>query len=305
MYNRRSGFLMCLAAPFFAFLVQQGLSIMWMEIYMGYSLSHYDGGDYMEYMQKMSEGMMNADALAIVSMIYAIICIVWFGVWYYRLKYNMPHDTVTGPAIVKDKAYEVMDKQRGLFEGYSWTIIPGLILLALGGQVVCSFFMEFVGSLRPSWYEFYEELMKSMGMESDKLGVPIILYALILGPVCEELTFRGLSYNYARRSLGFWATNIITALLFGLMHMNPLQGSMAALIGLVFGALYEKSRNIFVPMALHILFNTAGLLGGQFVTLGDTPFKFFAILLVSLLVSYVGYELVIRAIPQRIDIEIR
>ncbi len=306
MNNRRNGFFMCLLAPFCAFLVQQAVSIMWMEIYIGYSLTKYKGGNYMEYLQEIAKQMVDPNAMAILSLVYAIICLVWFGIWYYRLKYNMPHEEAKGPAVVKDTAYEVMDKQRGLFEGYSWTIIPGIILLAAGGQSVCNYLAEFIGSLMPSWYEFYEQIMESMGLtEQSSLSIPLILYAIVIGPMCEELTFRGLSFTYARRSMGFWGANIISSLLFGLMHMNPLQASYAILVGLVLGAIYEKSRNIFVTMGIHITFNLMGLILGPFMMIGDSPFKFFTILLVSLLASYVGFELIMRAIPKRIDIEIR
>ena len=297
---------MCLAAPFCAFLVQQAVSIVWMEIYMGYSLANFKGGDYMKFAEEVTKGMTNPTALAIASVVYAVICTVWFGIWYYRLKYNMPREESIGPAVVKDTAHEVMDKQRGLFEGYSWTIIPGMLLLAAGGQMVANYLVEFVGSLVPSWYEFYEELMKSIGLDdTGNIGVAVVLYSIIIGPICEELTFRGVSYTYARRSAGFWAANITTSLLFGLFHMNPLQGTMAVMVGLVFGAVYEKSRNIFVTMGLHMMFNAAGVLAAPLISMGDTPFSFFMILLVSLLASYVGYEIVIHAIPRRIDIEIR
>ena len=306
MNNRRNDFIKCLAAPFFAFLVQQAVAIVWMELYMGYTLVTVDSDHLMDGLMDMTSSMMNPTALAWVSLAYAIICVIWFGVWYYRMKYNMPRENGTGPSVVRDKAVEVMDKQRGLFEGYSWTIIPGMILLACGGQYVCNFFAEFLGSLMPSWYECYEEIMKTMGMvDTETLGVPLLLYAIIFGPVCEELTFRGLCFSYARRSMGFWGANIISSLLFGLMHMNPLQAAYAILLGLVFGAIYEKSRNIFVTIAMHILFNLSAVVLDPFMTMGDTPFKFFTILLISLLVSYVGYELIIRAIPKHIDIEIR
>ena len=105
--------------------------------------------------------------------------------------------------------------------------------------------------------------------------------------------------------MSFWAAHIISSIAFGFMHMNPLQASYAILIGLVLGAIYEKSRNIFVTMGLHIMFNFSPFVLGPVMTLGTTPFRFFAILLVSLLASYVGYELIMRAIPKHIDIEIR
>lgn len=306
MSRRSSDFWKSLAAPVLAFMVQQAISIMWMEVYLGYKLATFHGGDYAKYIMGLAEDMMKADTLAWVSLLYAVICTVWFGIWYYRLKYNLPPEEGHGPAVVRDRAVEVANRQRGLFEGYSWTIIPGIVLLAFGGQFVINFFAEFLGSLVPAWYDFYENIMKSVGLdESSNIGVTLFLYAIIFGPICEELTFRGLCYNYLRRSTSFWAANIISSIAFGAMHMNPLQSAYAFLVGLVLGAVYEKSRNIFVTMAIHITFNLGSMILAPVMYMGDTPFKFFAILLVSLLATYVGYELVIRAIPKHIDIEIR
>ena len=306
MNKKSNDFIKCLAAPVIAFVIQQGISIVYMEAYLGYKLATFPGGDYMDYVMSIGESIMKPENLGIMSMLYAIICIIWFSVWYYRFKYNVKGETGHGAAVVRDRAVEVVDRQRGLFEGYSWLIIPGIIILVCGGQVVCEYLTEFVGSLVPSWYEFYENLMKTMGLtEESGMSVFVILYAMILGPICEELTFRGLCFNYARRSMSFLAANIISSLAFAIMHLNPLQGLYAFLFGLVLGAIYEKSRNIFVSMAIHIAFNSSGALVAPVFGFGDTPFKYFVILLCSLLMTYVGYELVIKAIPKRIDIEIR
>ncbi len=304
--NRKNDFIKCLAAPFFSFVVQQAVSIIGMEAYLGYKLATFPGGDYMDYIMKMSEGMLNPNLLAWLSLAYAITCTIWFGCWYYRMRYNLPHEETHGPAVVRDRAVEVASRHRGLFEGYSWLVIPGIILLAFGGQYVCNFLAEFLGSVFPAWYDFYAEIMKTVGLDNaDNLGVPLFLYAIIFGPACEELTFRGLCFGYARRSVGFWGANIISAVLFGLMHMNPLQASYAILLGLILGAIFEKSRNIVLVILIHVAFNLSSVILAPIMTLGDTPFTFFIILLVSLLATYVGFELVIRSIPKHIDIEIR
>ena len=287
-------------------MVQQAISIVYLEVYLGYKLAGFPGGDYTQYLLDISNEMSNARVLAWISLLYSVICIVWFGVWYYRLKYNVPREEGHGPAVVRDRAVEVANRQRGLFEGYSWTIIPGIILLAFGGQYVIEYFAEFLGSLIPAWYDLFENIMKTAGLDdTSSMGIPIFLYAVVLGPICEELTFRGLCYSYARRSMSFWAANIISSLAFGFIHLNPLQSAYAFLVGLILGAVYERSRNIFVTMAIHMTFNFSSFLLAPIMSLGSTPFRFFVILLVSLLATYVGYELVIRAIPKHIDIEIR
>ena len=59
----------------------------------------------------------------------------------------------------------------------------------------------------------YETLMEGMGL-NDTVTLPLVLYAVILGPVCEEYAFRGLTMRYARRVMPFWTANVVQAVAF-------------------------------------------------------------------------------------------
>ncbi len=93
-------------------------------------------------------------------------------------------------------------------------------------------------------------------MESATAGsttLSMFLYAGIIGPVVEELVFRG----FVLRSLDKYGKNlaiVISAALFGIMHGNIPQAVFAFLTGLVFG--YVASRySIVWCIVLHILNN--------------------------------------------------
>lgn len=66
------------------------------------------------------------------------------------------------------------------------------------------------------------------------MGIMIMIYAGFVGPVVEELVFRGfLMRRFEKYGKGFAV--IVSAVLFGIMHMNPLQIVFGILMGLLLG----------------------------------------------------------------------
>jgi membrane protease YdiL (CAAX protease family) len=94
----------------------------------------------------------------------------------------------------------------------------------------------------------------------------LVALAFVVGPT-EELLFRGLIQTGLSRSLGQWGT-VIGALLFGLFHLinlayQPLgttlqQVFIAIVIGLVFGVLYDRTRNLVGASLAHSLADFSG-----------------------------------------------
>ncbi len=282
------------------FLVQNAVAFVGMELMLMDKIKNFAGGSYTELMESWINGVQEASFTVWISIFYTIICGIWFSVWYYRLRHNK--QIISGISDVGEVASDI--KKEKVFEGYRWTILPGLVMLAAGLQYLCTYFMNFLSTLFPQWLVDYEKLMENIGLNSvESYTAPLIIYTVILGPIVEELTFRGLTYTYARRATGFLGANILQAVLFGFLHLNPLQGIYAAALGFVFGIIYEKSRNIFVTMGLHVLFNLAGTFLSSFMQLGDNMISFYFIVLGSIIVTYIGYELTVKSIPQRVEIE--
>ncbi|MCR5503494.1 MAG: CPBP family intramembrane metalloprotease [Lachnospiraceae bacterium] len=82
----------------------------------------------------------------------------------------------------------------------------------------------------------------------------ILIYAFV-SPVTEEILFRGIVYNRMRRLFPVRVAVIVTSLLFGVFHGNPVQGIYGALMGLLITYAYEKTRNFTVPVLIHIAAN--------------------------------------------------
>ena len=112
----------------------------------------------------------------------------------------------------------------------------------------------------PQALESYNQLMETAG-----LGVSpwANAAAVILAPLGEELIFRGVVFYYARRAVSgmknakaaFWIANIFQARLFGLYHMNLVQGIYAFIIGLALGYLCQRYRSVIPGMLAHLVFN--------------------------------------------------
>jgi membrane protease YdiL (CAAX protease family) len=83
----------------------------------------------------------------------------------------------------------------------------------------------------------------------------LILSVVILGPLCEEIVFRGIIYRRARLYTGVRPGAVISSLLFGLYHGNMIQFIYAFFLGLLLCAIYEKSKNLKVCIAAHAALN--------------------------------------------------
>lgn len=83
-----------------------------------------------------------------------------------------------------------------------------------------------------------------------------IVTVVLLGPVLEELLFRGVVLQGLLRSQRPWVAIGQSALLFAIIHFNPAQSLNALFIGVLFGWLYYRTRSLWLCMASHCLFNS-------------------------------------------------
>ncbi|SHI05725.1 hypothetical protein SAMN02745823_02132 [Sporobacter termitidis DSM 10068] len=90
----------------------------------------------------------------------------------------------------------------------------------------------------------------------------------IVGPIFEELLFRGLVFGELRKLTKVRVAIFIQALLFGVYHMNLIQGAYAFLIGILLGYVYYRSNSIFAPMLVHITVNSSSVLLSEFLSGG-------------------------------------
>lgn len=84
---------------------------------------------------------------------------------------------------------------------------------------------------------------------------PIAFFVIAVAPaICEELLFRGVLYR-GYRKCGAWVAIILTAFLFGMMHMNPNQFLYAFALGILFALVNEITGSILPSVFLHLYIN--------------------------------------------------
>ena len=83
----------------------------------------------------------------------------------------------------------------------------------------------------------------------------IAVQAVVFAPAQEELIFRGYLYGLARRHLGVGAGLVISSALFAGIHLHLPSFAGLFALAVCLALAYEWTGSIFVPMAMHALFN--------------------------------------------------
>ena len=98
-------------------------------------------------------------------------------------------------------------------------------------------------------------------------GQPVglmILVVGIIGPICEELMFRGIVFHRLKDWVKPQAAIAISALLFGIYHGNVVQFFYATCMGVMLAIIYDKTGTLWISIVAHIAANLWSLFGSSF-----------------------------------------
>lgn len=116
--------------------------------------------------------------------------------------------------------------------------------------------------LPEAWMTDYSEYMDVLLSDGLLPAVSIVL----MGPLAEELMFRGVIQTRLARAMPAWIAVVLQAVLFGVTHGTPIQMAYGFLIGLALGFLRSRTGSILPGFAAHAAFNAMndplGLLSG-------------------------------------------
>ncbi len=136
-----------------------------------------------------------------------------------------------------------------------WIVLTWSVLLALGTIIPSERLVEVLQMEMPEqMMKMFEEVMKK------PIGYVVIG---ILAPFAEEVVFRG---AILRKLLGMmdekrhWVAIVLSALVFGLVHLNIPQGIHAFLIGLLLGWMYYRTRSILPGILFHWVNNSVAFI---------------------------------------------
>lgn len=120
------------------------------------------------------------------------------------------------------------------------------------GTMLCSNALnELIGL--PNWLE-----NDFIGLSRSIMGA---LSIAVIAPIVEELLFRGAIMNHLQEQ-GYspHKSIVVSAIVFGLIHINPAQVIFAFLMGLVLGWIVWRTGSLIPVIAGHALNNTIGVI---------------------------------------------
>ena len=104
----------------------------------------------------------------------------------------------------------------------------------------------------------------TMAQMSDELlggsGITVLFLASIYGPVCEEIVFRSLFNNRYEKYTGPLAAGLISAMFFGLAHLNINQATYAFVLGVIFSVINKAAGSVLPSMIIHICINAFNMI---------------------------------------------
>ena len=125
-----------------------------------------------------------------------------------------------------------------------WSVLAWSVVAALGLVIPSAWLQEQMPELPNLMTDEFEMLLQ------DRWGYAVIG---LLAPLSEEIVFRGAILKSLLQSgrLPVWGAIALSALLFAVVHMNPVQMPHAFAIGLLLGWMYWRTGSILPGMAYH------------------------------------------------------
>ena len=86
------------------------------------------------------------------------------------------------------------------------------------------------------------------------------IVAVVVAPISEELLFRGFLQPALGRWTGRWLAIILSAAFFAAAHMDLYALPLLFVLGVALAYIYDRTRSLAAPVALHMAFNGVSLL---------------------------------------------
>lgn len=114
------------------------------------------------------------------------------------------------------------------------------------------FLVNLMQELLPSLPDWVGE-QNMLGLMQHPVG---LLVVAVVGPICEELLFRGGVQRSFLHTFSPTKAIVFSSLLFSFVHLNPAQLPVAFILGLLLGFSYWWSGSLIAPIAIHIINNS-------------------------------------------------
>jgi len=134
---------------------------------------------------------------------------------------------------------------------------PGAALLWGAGSALVAFLGSILvgGGIQLTGWEVEEQAWIQTLMADRPSLLMLLPWLVFLGPISEEVFFRGYVFRRLYSTAGPRAAYLVSALLFALIHLHPVGFPMYALIGLVFCWVYQRTGSLWAPVFGHVVYN--------------------------------------------------
>ncbi len=129
----------------------------------------------------------------------------------------------------------------------SYLLLAGAVI---GSVLGLNLLLELSGAVDKS--AAYQAVVADQYSAAFLLG--LIVYGVV-SPIAEELLFRGIIHNYMRRFVNVKLALLISSALFGIYHMNFVQGMYGFLMGCLIAYAYEYFGDFRLAAAVHVFAN--------------------------------------------------
>ena len=170
---------------------------------------------------------------------------------------------------------------RGWPKHLGWGLVCALAVWPIAIQLLVPLSLRAARFLSQwAWQVNYTVQPHTLLREMSEVTAPVnwwllVILAVVIAPLAEEILFRGLLQGAMVRLLrSRWIAIVVSAAIFSVLHLairdNPSAGEAPVaqvetipslfLLGLALGYSYEKSRSLYRPMVIHLAFNALSLI---------------------------------------------
>ena len=182
----------------------------------------------------------------------------WTYLWGYRWLYHQP--APQEPSELLALPFEPLKEywkgvKRTRFFLYAILAVGIYLLLSWGNEALISVWPEgWGGAWLRNWSKVSQEAQSTL-IEGANLWV-LFLTVGVLTPIAEELFFRGALMGWMMlRRFPRWAVILLPALLFAVMHLNPMGMLQIFFLALLLGYLRWATGSLWPSVGLHICNN--------------------------------------------------
>ena len=179
-----------------------------------------------------------------------------------------------------------LDGQKGRIEKKKSSNATDFVMAIIGGAGIAIILNILIGLTGISGIDnTFQEI--SEAIKSTPIVITIICAGIII-PIVEEIIFRGLIFNRIKFQYNLTAAMLISSVVFGIYHGNIIQGIYATMLGVCLAYTYNKTKNILIPIFIHISANTSVLGLSSLVENDDSALTVGIMVLVTLIFAIIG-----------------